>query len=145
MTSAIVCTHRNAIGEKRFCRSTYCIYIDIPLLKTNIKLQKYIFPLSSWEWLTCSQQVLLTVLQSIASVVFFSITGIVSHNFSVFNNLFLWNNGGVFDINEITIARSRIKSARHRTVSGLSFTTPAGHRTASADVIIYRRRPAPVQ
>jgi len=42
----------------------------------------------------------------------------------------------------------------HRTVPGYFLTTPTGHRThrcrtvpghASADVIIYRRRPAPVQ
>jgi len=44
-----------------FCRSTYCIYIDISLLKTkNIntklyisfeQLRIYIFPLSSWEFI----------------------------------------------------------------------------------------------
>jgi len=43
----------------------------------------------------------------------------------------------------------RVKSAGNRTVSGWSLTTPSGHRTvpgrASADDIIYRRRPLPVR
>jgi len=43
----------------------------------------------------------------------------------------------------------RVKSAGHCTVSGWSLTTPSGHRTvpgrASADDIIYRRRPPPVR
>ena len=43
----------------------------------------------------------------------------------------------------------RVKSAGHCMVSGWSITTPSGHRTvpgkASAEDIIYRRRPPPVR
>jgi len=49
--------------------------------------------------------VLLKYLQSWASVVFFSITARVSLNFSYFNNLFLWRNGGEFWYKLFIIAR----------------------------------------
>jgi len=54
-----------------FCRSTYCIYIDILLLKTKKHKYKYIFRLSSWGWwLTCNEQVLLNIFAVLSKCVF---------------------------------------------------------------------------
>ena len=137
-----------------FCRSTYCIYIDISFLKIkniNTKLI-YIFSLSSRGWLTCNEHVLYIFLQSWGSVVFITVTVRVSLNLSDFNNLFLeewWQI--LIKIYSSLHLKIRVKSAGHRTVSGWSLTTPAGHRrptsyaSASADVFIYRRRPALVR
>jgi len=114
-----------------FCRRTYCIYIDISLLKTLI--QKNIFCLSSWGWLTCNEQVLLIFLQSWASVFFFTITVRVSLNLSYFNKLFLlkvWLRILIY-IYSLLHVKIRVKSTGHRTVSGWYLTTPAGHRTTS--------------
>ena len=54
-----------------------------------------IFSSSSWGWIICNEQVLLTFLQSWASVVFIFITVRVSLSLSYF----LWRNDGEFDIN----------------------------------------------
>jgi len=136
-----------------FCRSTYSMYINISLLKTkNISTKQYI----SFEQLRIinMQQVLLKFLQSWASVVFFSITVSVSLNHSYFNNLFLWRNGGEFWYKWIHHCTWKFVINRPGTVrcpADLLQRRPGTvrHRTvpvrASADVIIYRRQPAPIR
>ena len=110
---------------------------------TNI----YKFPLSSWAWITYNEEVFLKLLQSGASMVSTFITAKVHLKLSSFNNLFFKGMVVNLDINVYIIARkiNCFQSAGLSTGPGRSPTTPAGHRTTLADIIIYRRWPAPVR
>ena len=82
--------NRTATDEKRcvFSRSTYCIYIDISLLKTkNIH-----FAEEAVDDYPNMQQTSAIEVFAVLSVVFITITDRVSLNLSYFNNLFLLRN-----------------------------------------------------
>ena len=90
-----------------FCRRTYCIYIDISLLKTKKhKHKKYIFCLSSWGWLTSNEQVLWNFFCSLEQVCFSSPS--LSESASIFlilTNFFFRGLMANFDIHIFIIAR----------------------------------------
>jgi len=125
-----------------FCRSTYDIFIDISLMKTKNKNQKIFFLYfkqlrkinmqpSSFFWNLCS----------IEQVWFSSPSR--SESVSIFLILTTCFFGGMvtnFDINVYIIAREN-SCKIDRAPYGFSYN--AGR--ASADVIVYRRRPAPVR
>ena len=83
------------------CRSTYSINLDSSLpktKKTTTKIQKYIFRLSSWGWITCNEQVLLKFLQS------WTLSELVLI-FLILTTCFFWGIKASFDVNVFIIAR----------------------------------------
>jgi len=119
---------RSATGEKRHvcCRNTYCIYLDISILKTDNIYTKIYISLEQLRINKCSEQVLLKFLQ-----VWFSPPSL-SLSISVFFISTTCIFGGImanFDINVYIITREKLvlpcKIGRAQyTVPGWPLTTP---------------------
>ena len=82
--------------ETCFCRSTYCIYIDISLLKTKNIYEKTFISLEQVMIIYMKRTSAIEFFTVLSKCVFITITVRVSLDLSFFNNLFLWRNDGKF-------------------------------------------------
>ena len=88
-----------------FCRSTYCIYIDILLLKTKNINEKIFISLEQVRMIYMKRTSAIEVFAVLSKCGFHHYHCQSQLNFSYFNNLFLGGMMANFDINEFIIAR----------------------------------------
>ena len=101
---------RTATGEKRhdFCRSTYCIYLDISLLKTKNIYETIYISLEQLRMIYMKRTSAIILLAVLSKCSFHHNHCQSQLNFSYFNNLFLGGMMANFDINEFIIARENL-------------------------------------